>query len=104
MTILFAWLAGISFVLAVFAVVFAIAEHYRAERVEKALQEAQQRHWTHIQEAIDALANIGRSNADAWKQIAALDAQIRAVASASTPPTINPGQPYIVVPGPRRAQ
>ena len=95
--IFFAFLAGMSFVLACIACAIAIAEHLRAERVEKALL-------AQASEITSGLAAIGRSNADAWKELRAQDGMIRAVAAASVPPAYPVGQVHIVVPGPRTAQ
>lgn len=102
--IFFAFLAGMSFVVACIACAIAIAEHLRSERVEKALLETQARHSVFIRDATANLATIARSNADAWKELRTQDGMIRAVAAASQPPAYPVGQVHIVVPGPGTLQ
>lgn len=102
--ILFAFLAGMSFVVSIAALAFAVAEHYRAQRVEKALLAS-------IEDNRRQLVAMGESEAGlalqvqwAVKELATQDQMIRAVAAASVPPTLTSGKPYIVVPGPRTTQ
>lgn len=92
MTILAAFLAGMSFVIAVAACVAARDERLRAQRCERALSAA-------IAEHVKMIASVG-------SQAAVLEDMIRAVAAASVPPVlpVDQSKVYISVPGPRTAQ
>lgn len=98
MSVVFAFLAGMSFVIALIAVVIAIAEHYRAERVEKVLLDA-------VETFTRLIAAQSQQLEDLRKEDGALDQTIRAVAAASVLPSIPAsGKVHIVVPGPGTKQ
>lgn len=90
MIILATFLAGMSFVIAVAACVSAQQERERAQSCERALNAA-------MTEQAAVLATLAKNDGD-------LEALIRAVAAASTPPDVPIQRVRIMVPGPRRAQ
>lgn len=86
------FLAGMSFVIAIAACLFANKEQHRAQIAERALNAA----------LVDQDALLMKlANADVE-----LEAMIRAVAAASVPPVLprHSSQVYISVPGPRTLQ
>src|SRR5687767_14088703 len=86
MIVLCAFLAGISFVIAVAACVAAHRASQRAADCERALGEQ-----------AELITKLAQGDIE-------LDAMIRAVASASVPPTITVDQPRVLWPGPRTSQ
>lgn len=102
--ILAVYLAGLSFAIAVLALVIAVAEHRRAVRLEGEIAKG----LTDCYNDVVKLSRQGADQAGLIEKLASadveLDRMIRAVAAASTPPAIPVGQVHIVVPGPRTAQ
>jgi len=98
------FLAGMSFVIALLALIIAVAEHQRAQRAEEKIARA----FNAWSDDVTKLALQGAEQAELIAKLASaditLDQMIRAVAAASTPPATPVGQVHIVVPGPRTLQ
>jgi hypothetical protein len=109
---LFAFVAGMSFVIACVALVIAIAEHRRAERVEKLLIEGQHDANQAHSRLLTAVAGLSENQARAVSNLETVtnrlvdqERMIRAVAAASLPPVYPAGDKVqIVVPGPGTMQ
>lgn len=89
---------------AVMVAVLRVAEHRRAERVEKALLASQTALRDAFLECSGDLVKLAKQGATLAEQDVRLEAAIRAVAALSTPPAVPAGQVHIVVPGPRTLQ
>lgn len=89
-TMIFAFLAGMSFMIAVAACIAARQERERAQSCERALNEAMTEH-------VRLIATVAQN-------AVTLEEMIRAVAAASVPTYPPSDKVYIVVPGPRTRQ
>lgn len=98
------YLAGFSFAIAMLAVVIAIMEHYRAERVEQGLLRAERLHAEALLQHGEDLTKLARQGVALAEQDVRLNSLIQAVAAASAPPSVPVGKAYIVVPGPGTQQ
>lgn len=86
--ILLAYLAGLSFVIAVVALGIAVAEHYRADRAEQVLLDVQATLGAAIRAQGEDLTRLARQGVALAEQDVRLNRLIQAVAAASVPPAI----------------
>lgn len=105
MTILAVYLAGMSLVIALLALMIAVAEHRRALRIETAFEQVQRRQGEDILKLFSDGATQAKLTAQLAEQDLELQRLISAVAAASAPPSFpSTGKVYISVPGPGTQQ